>query len=154
VVSWPFLDLVLKAVEYLEKRDVDNDGLLEQGHNEDWMDTALRAGKIVYSQGCWIYALVNLSVLLSKLGKSKEATRITHLAEKAIDAVNQKLWSKEDGTYIDIVQRVDGSSDDKTYRLLTQDVTYFLIAMTANTVNDSFKDIILQEQAQEKKMSH
>jgi hypothetical protein len=147
---------MLRAVEYLESRDIDNDGLLEQGHNEDWMDTALRAGKIVYSQGCWIYALVHLSVLLLKLGKSKEATRISRLADKAIDAVNQKLWSKEDSTYMDIVQGVDNSGDDKIYRLLTQDVTYFLIALTANTVNDSFKDIVqrqdkrLQEQAQEK----
>ncbi|MGB8032266.1 MAG: hypothetical protein WCF03_00385, partial [Nitrososphaeraceae archaeon] len=46
-----------------------------------------------------------------------------------------------------------GSSgdDDKIYRLLTQDVTYFLIAITANTVNDSFKDIV-QQQQQEKKL--
>ena len=36
---------MLKAVEYLESRDIDNDGLLEQGPNEDWMDTALRVGK-------------------------------------------------------------------------------------------------------------
>ena len=93
---------MLRAVEYLESRDIDNDGLLEQSHNEDWMDTALRAGKIVYSQGCWIFGLIHLSVLLSKLGKSKDATRITRLADKAIEAVNQKLWSKEDGTYMDI----------------------------------------------------
>ena len=87
---------MLRAVEYLEIRDVDNDGLLEQSHNEDWMDTALRAGKIVYSQGCWIFGLIHLSVLLSKIGKSTDATRITRLADKAIEAVNQKLWSKED----------------------------------------------------------
>jgi hypothetical protein len=70
------------------------------------------------------------------------------LAEKAIDAVNQKLWSTEDGTYMDIVQGVDSSSSgdyDKIYRLLTQDVTYFLIAITANTVNDGFKDIVQQQ---------
>jgi len=60
---------MLKAVEYLFSRDVDNDGLLEQSHNEDWMDTVLRAGKIVYSQACWILALNNLSSLLSQLGR-------------------------------------------------------------------------------------
>jgi len=137
-------------ITLLESRDVDNDGLLEQSHNEDWMDTALRAGKIVYSQGCWIFGLIHLSVLLSKLGKSTDATRITRLAEKAIEAVNQKLWSKENGTYMDI-QRVGSSGDDdEIYRLLTQDVTYFLIAITANTVNDSFKDIVQQQQ--EKKL--
>lgn len=43
---------MLRAVDYLASRDIDNDGLLEQNHNEDWMDTALRAGKIVYSQAC------------------------------------------------------------------------------------------------------
>lgn len=54
---------MLRAVDYLASRDIDNDGLLEQNHNEDWMDTALRAGKIVYSQACWILALKNLSSL-------------------------------------------------------------------------------------------
>jgi Glycosyl-hydrolase family 116, catalytic region len=137
---------MLKAVEYLQSRDIDNDGLLEQSHNEDWMDTALRAGKIVYSQGCWIFGLIHLSVLLSKLGRGTEATRITRLADKAIDAVNQKLWSEEDGTYLDI-QTIgndkSNGSDDKTYRLLTQDVTYYLTAATASTVNDSFEDVAL-----------
>jgi Glycosyl-hydrolase family 116, catalytic region len=137
---------MLKAVEYLQSRDIDNDGLLEQSHNEDWMDTALRAGKIVYSQGCWIFGLIHLSVLLSKLGRGTEATRITRLADKAIDAVNQKLWSEEDGTYLDIQTIGSDNSDesgDKTYRLLTQDVTYYLTAATANTVNDSFEEITL-----------
>jgi hypothetical protein len=142
---------MLKAVEYLQSRDIDNDGLLEQSHNEDWMDTALRAGKIVYSQGCWIFGLIHLSVLLSKLGRGTDATRMTRLADKAIDAVNQKLWSEEDGTYMDI-QTIgsdnnpdsdESSGNDKTYRLLTQDVTYYLTAATANTVNDSFEDITL-----------
>ena len=36
---------MLKAVESLSKRDLDNDGLSEQNHNEDWMDTVLRVGK-------------------------------------------------------------------------------------------------------------
>ena len=38
---------MLREIEYLNSRDIDNDGLLEQNHNEDWMDTILRAGKIV-----------------------------------------------------------------------------------------------------------
>ena len=40
----------------------------------------------------------------------------------------------------EVVQRVNGSIDDKTYRLLTQGVTCFLIAMSANTVNECFKE--------------
>src|SRR5919108_1260246 len=67
---------MLKAVDHLLTRDRDNDWLLEQDHNEDWMDTALRAGKIVYSQACWILALKNLSSLLSELGENNESERI------------------------------------------------------------------------------
>jgi hypothetical protein len=144
---------MLKAVDYLESRDIDNDGLLEQGPNEDWMDTALRVGKIVYSQGCWILALIHLSVLLSKLGRSSEATRTTRLAEKAIDGVDRKLWSEEDGSYMDLqtVINTNGSSgkDEEIYRLLTQDVSHYLIAITANTVNDSFVDVILSRKKNE-----
>jgi hypothetical protein len=64
--------------------------------------------------------------LLSKLGRSTEATRITRLADKTIDAVNQKLWSEQDGAYMAIqtIGSANGSGD-KIYRLLTQDVTYY-----------------------------
>ena len=127
---------MLRAIEYLNSRDIDNDGLLEQNHNEDWMDTILRAGKIVYDQACWILALNNLSVLLSKLGREKEADRLMELADKTIHAVDQKLWSEEDGCYIDIQEshHIGGP-----YRTLTQDVSFYLVAITENTVNDNFR---------------
>jgi hypothetical protein len=127
---------MLKAVEYLIKRDIDNDGLLEQNHNEDWMDTAIRAGKIVYSQACWILALSNLSSLLSKLRRNDESDKMTRLADKAMKAVDQKLWSEEDGCYLDIQEthHIGGP-----YRTLTQDVSLYLVAITENTMNDGLK---------------
>ena len=75
---------MLRAIEHLNSRDIDNDGLLEQSHNEDWMDTAVRVGKIVYSQACWLLALNDLCTLLSGLDRSKEADRLTHLIDKTI----------------------------------------------------------------------
>ena len=141
---------MLRAIEYLNSRDIDNDGLLEQNHNEDWMDTILRAGKIVYDQACWILALNNLSTLLSKLGRDKEADRLMQLADKTIHAVDQKLWSEEDGCYIDIQEshHIGGP-----YRTLTQDVSFYLVAITENTVNDNFRihDQHKKEQQQEPK---
>ena len=127
---------MIRAIEYLNSRDIDNDGLLEQNHNEDWMDTILRAGKIVYDQACWILALNNLSTLLSKLGRDREADRLMELADKTIHAVDQKLWSEEDGCYIDIQEshHIGGP-----YRTLTQDVSFYLVAITENTVNDNFR---------------
>lgn len=121
---------MLRAVDYLASRDIDNDGLLEQNHNEDWMDTALRAGKIVYSQACWILALKNLSSLLVTRGKQNESYRIRRMAEKAIEAVEEILWSEKDGTYIDIQEshHIGGP-----YRTLTQDVSLYLVAISENS---------------------
>jgi hypothetical protein len=65
-----------KATVYLAKRDIDTDYLLEQDHNEDWMDSILRIGKIVYSNASWILALRNFSKLLMRLeNQDKEDNR-------------------------------------------------------------------------------
>lgn len=124
------------AVDHLVSRDIDNDGLLEQNHNEDWMDTALRAGKIVYSQACWILSLNCFSYLLSELGKHNEAERMARLADRTITAVEEKLWSEEDGCYIDFQEshHIGGP-----YRTLTQDVSLYLVAISENTNSDSLR---------------
>jgi glycogen debranching enzyme len=124
---------MLKAVDYLATRDIDHDGLLEQGHNEDWMDTVLRAGKIVYSQACWILALRNLSSLLSELGRTEQAHKLLTMAQKTIQAVEQKMWLDDEGTYIDLQESHHlGAS----YKTLTQDVSLYLTAVTENTLRD------------------
>jgi glycogen debranching enzyme len=125
---------MLRAVDYLASRDIDNDGLLEQNHNEDWMDTVLRTGKIVYSQACWILALKNLSSLLVARGKQNESDRIRRMAEKSIEAVEEILWSEKDGTYIDIQEthHIGGP-----YRTLTQDVSLYLVAISENSAREN-----------------
>jgi glycogen debranching enzyme len=128
---------MLRAVDYLANRDIDKDGLLEQSHNEDWMDTVLRAGKIVYSQACWILALKNLSNLLLTVDKQKESDKISKIADRAVQAVEQRLWSEEDGAYIDIQEthHIGGP-----YRTLTQDVSLYLIAISENSARDNLTD--------------
>lgn len=119
-----------RAVAYLQSRDIDGDGLLEQKHNEDWMDTLLRTGKVVYSQACWILALKNLSTLLRKIGNERESQRIQIIAARAIDAVEDKLWSEEDKCYVDQLD-ADLHLDEKMHnRFITQDVSLYLVALT------------------------
>ena len=127
---------MIKAINYLQSRDIDNDGILEQNHNEDWMDTGLRAGKIVYSQACFILALNNLSYLLSEVGQEDESKRMMKLHDKTITSVEKILWSEEDGSYIDILKshHIGGP-----YRVLTQDVTLYLVAISENTNSDSLR---------------
>jgi hypothetical protein len=124
-----------KALEYLANRDIDNDGLLEQNHNEDWMDSVMRAGKIVYSQACWILALSNFSLFLQCQKKQERSIEeIVKLADTTINAIEEKLWSEEDGAYIDVQEthHIGGP-----YRTLTQDVSLYLVALTENTSRDS-----------------
>ena len=125
-----------RAIEYLSKRDNDNDGLLEQGHNEDWMDTALRNGKIVYSQGCWLLALTNFSFLLSTIGMDDEALRLKEMSDRVVNAVNQKLWSEEEGCYLDLRY---AQYEGKSYRILTEDTTSFLVGLTQHTDKNSIR---------------
>ena len=127
---------MLKAVDYLLGRDIDNDGLIEQNHNEDWMDTGLRAGKIVYSQACWILALNNFFHLLLELNQRNRAERMMKIVDKTIRAVEEKLWSEEDGCYIDIQEshHIGGP-----YRTLTQDVSLYLVAISEITNSDSLR---------------
>jgi Glycosyl-hydrolase family 116, catalytic region len=136
------LPRMLRSVEYLKKRDRDNDGILEQDHNEDWMDTALRSGKIVYSQACWILALNDLSILLSRIEREPDAERISKLARKAIRGVEKTLWSAENNCYLDLHKI---NSHDKE-RILTEDISLYLIAVTDNTVRNSLKLIHSQNE--------
>jgi hypothetical protein len=135
-----------RAVRYLAGRDVDGDGVLEQGANEDWMDTALRSGKIVYSQAAWIMSLNNFAMLLSRLqqqgvekkagAETMDAEEAANLANRAVQAAEKVLWSEEEGSYVDIHS---GFHIGKRYRLLTQDVSLYLVAITENTGYDSLR---------------
>lgn len=132
---------LLSAIQFLASRDIDDDGLLEQDYNEDWMDTALRAGKIVYSQACWLMALRALFSLLSMLGYSQEAEKIVQLARRTIHAVEQKLWSEKDGCYIDnltgfsTVEAKD-NDDRNNQKMITQDVCLYLVALSEYLYQD------------------
>jgi hypothetical protein len=133
---------MLRAIIYLQNRDIDDDGLLEQKHNEDWMDTTLRIGKVVYSQACWILALKNFSILLRKIGNKKESKRLEGMTNRAISAVESKMWSAKDGCYIDLLE-ADLHLDEKMHnRLITQDISLYLIALTEeNSKDTSYKHI-------------
>ena len=130
---------MLAAVDYLARRDIDSDGLLEQGHNEDWMDTALRAGKIVYSQASWILAVSNLSSLLYEIDLKSAADKLMLMTERTVNAVEEMLWSDEDGSYVDLYDGADGTQsgcykDGK--KVLTQDASLYLVSITENTFHD------------------
>src|SRR5215211_433664 len=143
-----------KATAYLTKRDIDNDYLLEQDHNEDWMDSIMRIGKIVCSNASWILALKNFSKLLKRLNNLSSSSsrsekyhndkaakipshKIKKLADNVTLAVEHKLWSEEGGSYIDI--QLEEQHIGGPYRTLTQDVVLYLIAITEEQVEKEYE---------------
>lgn len=91
-------DYISLGVEWLKEQDEDGDffptgyGIIEiAGLNMEMIDTA------VYT--CCAYR--SYGRIARVLGKEEEAERWTQLSEKARQAVNEKLWSEEEGLYCD-----------------------------------------------------
>lgn len=121
----PFL---YRGIEYLTSRDEDNDGLLEQDHNEDWMDTVLRDGKVVYSQACWLMALTSFANLLFVRGKEDEAQRLRHMASELVDSIENNMWSEEAKCYVGL--NSDKLQGNDSEGILYQDIVFYAFAMT------------------------
>lgn len=121
----PFL---YRGIEYLTSRDEDNDGLLEQDHNEDWMDTVLRDGKVVYSQACWLMALTSFANLLFVRGKEDEAQRLRHMASELVDSIENNMWSEEAKCYVGL--NSDKLQGNDSEGILYQDIVFYVFAMT------------------------
>jgi hypothetical protein len=126
---------MLNAVQYLYNRDIDSDNLLEQESNEDWMDTSLRNGKIVYSQACWLLALKNLNILLKYLNIDNTELCIHTLANNVINAVEKYMWSKQKTCFID--NNIDSNANTNYEKILTQDSLLYLFAV----INDNFFNV-------------
>ena len=129
------LPYLFRSVDYLLSRDEDNDGLLEQEYNEDWMDTVLRDGKVVYSQGCWLLGLAGFANLLNLVGKKEDARRIQSIAARLINSIESKMWSEKSKCYVNINSGKttwNGSSE-----ILYQDIIFYVFAMTEQLIDTS-----------------
>jgi glycogen debranching enzyme len=80
--------------------------------------------------------LSNFSLLLQLQQKRQERSieGLVKLADTTIKTIEEKLWSEEDGAYIDVQEthHIGGP-----YRTLTQDISLYLVALTENTSRDS-----------------
>jgi glycogen debranching enzyme len=135
VISF-LLPYLFRSVDYLLTRDEDNDGLLEQEYNEDWMDTVLRNGKVVYSQGCWLLGLSGFARLLNLFGKEEEALRIQSIAGRLINSIESKMWSEKSKCYIDI--NSSKTTENDSSEILYQDIIFYVFAMTEQLTDTSF----------------
>jgi glycogen debranching enzyme len=135
VISF-LLPYLFRSVDYLLTRDEDNDGLLEQEYNEDWMDTVLRDGKVVYSQGCWLLGLTGFARLLNLLEEEEEVLKIQSIAERLMDSIESKMWSEKSKCYVNIDS--SKTTENDWSEILYQDVIFYVFAMTEQLIDTSF----------------
>jgi glycogen debranching enzyme len=95
------------------------------------MDTILRSGKIVYSQACWLLALTDFTALLIRARRERDVKKLMALTMETIEAVEEKLWSDNDHSYVDVQESHEWPS-----RMLTQDVSLYLVAITKNKITN------------------
>jgi len=130
------LPYLFRSVDYLLSRDEDNDGLLEQDYNEDWMDTVLRDGKVVYSQGCWLLGLSGFANLLNLVDKKEESRRIQSIAAGVVNSIESKMWSEKSKCYVNIdSSKTTGNGSSE---ILYQDIIFYLFAITEQLNDKSF----------------
>lgn len=105
-----------KTMNYLSGRAEPETMLIAQNPNEDWMDNAMRSGRVLYTQGVWAKALASYGNALQKVGKKNEADAAFNNLGKLINALNHLLkseitrWASGHHVYQDVayVLQVEG----------------------------------------------
>jgi len=108
--AWP---ACRTAIRYLERFDLDGDGIPENGGVPDqtydrWTMTGISA----YCGDLWLACLAAGQWLASQVGEVEEAARLGRLRERAAAALEQALWT---GTYY----RFDGSRGPVSDTIIT-----------------------------------
>ncbi len=80
------------GLDYLFKRDVNKDGLLEQAMNEDWAVGTCREGSVTYSNIIFYLAVEHLYDLFLSLGNREYIDKTDKKLTEAYDAILDKLW--------------------------------------------------------------
>jgi glycogen debranching enzyme len=95
-------DSILKAYQYEEATDTDNNGLIENtkfGHG--WVEggALYPPHEEIYLQGVWIEASKNMAEMADVLGDKTLATRARANAEKTRAAMEKTYWLEDKGFY-------------------------------------------------------
>jgi hypothetical protein len=90
-----FLQAIEDAVDYILRRDVNNDGLIEQSPNEDWAVGACREGNVTYTNLLAFLALEEVYDLFLSIGHDEYRKRVENRLTKMTDALIDRLWIRD-----------------------------------------------------------
>ncbi len=109
---WPTIE---RTIAYLQRRDLDGDGWIEQGPNQDWADVLGRNGKVTYCQALYFALLQETAELGKRLGYV-QAKNFASQARRLQQAFDKIFWDSENGFYVDAIDE-----QGNPVRQITQD---------------------------------
>jgi len=91
---------IRESIKYLESRDLNKDGLLEQGPNEDWAIGLYRDGSVLYSNALYLNTLEKTFNLY--IDKDQGLSRdLEEDIQRCYDSIERYLWLEDH--YIDSI---------------------------------------------------
>ena len=91
---------IRESIKYLESRDINKDGLLEQGPNEDWAIGLYRNGSVLYSNALYLSTVEKAFNLY--IDKDQGISRdLEEDIQRCYDSIERYLWLEDH--YIDSI---------------------------------------------------
>ncbi|MFQ5711140.1 MAG: GH36-type glycosyl hydrolase domain-containing protein [Candidatus Geothermarchaeales archaeon] len=116
-----FLGSVERCLSYVERRDVNGDGLPEQMENEDWADNLLRSGNVTYTMATYVLALKSCVEIAELAGEGWRVGEWQRGLEETLKRIDEKLWVLDH--YAEAVDlygsHIPSASQDTSLLLLT-----------------------------------
>jgi GH15 family glucan-1,4-alpha-glucosidase len=95
-----YWSLLKKAMHWLEKFALENDGLLHQGAFSDWADSVARSGRVLYTNVIYWKALKDMSVAALRLGYEADHEFFKEKSRLVNDSIHNHFWKPNQGFYV------------------------------------------------------
>lgn len=94
---WPSIK---RAVLWLEKHTLTDDGLVHQSPYSDWADSIARQGRVLYTNVLYWKALHELAESAGEFGETQEEVDFRTKATQVRSSINEYFWRSELGYYV------------------------------------------------------
>lgn len=94
-----------KTMEWLQKTDRNKNNLIQKPKNVfgDWADEVARINEVTYVNALYYKALKSMNYLSELTGEYKLSKSYAEQSIKLKNAINQYLWDKDKGYYVDFI---------------------------------------------------
>ena len=89
-----------RAMYWLDKHAIDEDGLLHQGVYSDWADSIARSGKVLYTNVVYWKALNDMAQAATHYGDKNDVDHFYNKAQQVGKEINKYFWRPDLGYYI------------------------------------------------------